>query len=160
MDTTSLSGLIKHTEVELMENGISLQVSPKWVVQGEDHLSYTTMIRLVECCREYHWRRDVLDFFEKPWLDSTTKSIMGDFKKPVHVHEKIDIIYEIEEIRRRGYRLCFIIIDSEHDVCAKVIMVFVFIDSERNEVVEPPRFFLEHLAQLRNTYVNRPEGCG
>ena len=89
MEPTVLENFIQNENVELLPDGIRVIVNPAWIVAGEDRLSYTTMIRLVEYCREHHWKTDVLSS-EKDKMDILSSSfirqfICGSEDKPVSI---------------------------------------------------------------------------
>ncbi len=139
MDTTSLSQLRAETAVTILPDGLVVVAAPSWVIPGEDRLSYTTIIRLVECCREHHWNQDVLSYAGNHNIDSITKSVTCEFTKPIDVGASISIVYRIMDIRTRGYSLQFTISYAHSgEIAALVDMVCVFFDPSRREVQAPP----------------------
>src|SRR6266516_3668425 len=107
MDPTSLNDLINEEEVIFIPNGMKVTVKSSWILEDEDHLSYTTIIRLAECCREYHWNRDILSISENKSIDSITRSLSCDFLKPILVGSNISITYQVIKVQKKSYSLRF-----------------------------------------------------
>jgi len=140
MDTTSLETILKENpEILLLDDGMRLRANPAWVVPNETKLSYTTIIRLIECCREYHWKKDIEPQIIDIQLDSTCRFVKCDFFHPINVNEAVDIIYYVNEIRTRSYLLHFLVEDSNRTVTfAEIELILVFWDLQKNEPVIIP----------------------
>src|SRR5438067_7182998 len=105
MDPTSLSSLLDETGVTFTSNGLIVVIQHSWILAGENRLSYTTLLRLIECCREHHWNTDIMPEAKDRSIDSITRSISGSFIRPIIVGDTISITYRVVEIRRRAYIL-------------------------------------------------------
>ncbi|HKT40506.1 MAG TPA: hypothetical protein VJR48_19190, partial [Ktedonobacterales bacterium] len=75
MQPTTLEGLLAEGGVRCFAGGLEVEVQRAWIVAGEDRLAYTAIVRLVECCREWHWQSDILPHAGGALLDSITKSL-------------------------------------------------------------------------------------
>lgn len=147
MEPTVLENFIQNENVELLPDGIRVIVNPAWIVAGEDRLSYTTMIRLVEYCREHHWKTDVLSSEKDKNVDSITKKIEATFEKPINVGEQINISYKINRLGNSSYTLKFEISDAIRidTRFATVFLICVFYDSIRQEKINIPQTVRENL---------------
>lgn len=149
MRPTTLAELVRQSDVAPDARGLKLLVPKSWIVEGEDRLSYTTILRLVECCREHHWQTDI-----KPWsgcitVDSICRTAMADFREAVHVGAKISITYKVIEVGTKSYALEFTVHDDvTRSVCAIVRIVSVFYDPVRRRSIVPPMSVREHLSGL------------
>ena len=144
MKPITLKELKQQYEIDFTGNGLELEIVAKWVVDGEDRLSYTSLIRLIECCREYHWETDINSLIEKHELDSITKTISVEFSKPIFIGNRIAITYRIIEVRNRGYSLGFQIDNiTLKNVSAQCYMVSVFYNPLTHSVTSPPINLLE-----------------
>lgn len=148
MEPTTLQQLIEAGCITDLYHGIAIQTQTKWVVEGETRLSYTTLTRLVECCREYHWQTDILNSSATP-LDSICKSLDAEFLQPVPVATRIAIHYEVKQVRKKGYELRFEIRSiDQHTLYAIFNIVSVFYSPETNQAVIPPESVRDKLAGL------------
>jgi acyl-CoA thioesterase FadM len=102
-------------------------------------------VRLIECCREYHWERDVAPLAGKNMLDSISKSLHAEFKRPIMIDSVICIRYDIIEVARKSYRLRFEVIDGEQHQYCNFHLVSVFYDSARKRSCMPPMIVLRQL---------------
>lgn len=144
-----LVDLLTETNVSTFAGGLRIIPDQGWVVEGENRLSYTTLTRLIECCREYHWREDIQKLSSETDLDSITKSISASFFHPVLVGNTILIFYEVKEVRRKGYLVKFFITNDEKSIVyAEYSLVFVFYSTLLSIVIEPPREVFEKLNLL------------
>jgi len=151
METTSLVKLIEEDGAVCIPSGLKVTVYPSWIVEGEDRLSYTTLVRLIECCREHHWQTDVLPQVQGVQLDSICKSIAATFTKPVLVGRVISITYEVTAVREKGYSLRFSVYDAvEQTLCAEVDLVLVFYDPVAHQPISPPATVFNYLVSVRN----------
>lgn len=148
MEMTTLDWLLGQGGVDLLDDGLAFTVHPSWIVPGEDRLSYTTLIRLVECCREHHWIKDVLPKAEGIIVDSTIKSIAGEFTRSILVGSAALMKYEIADVRSKGYSLRFqVYIRDSFEVVARFCLVSIFIDDSQHQAVFPPPDVLEYLVK-------------
>jgi acyl-CoA thioesterase FadM len=145
MNPTTLKALLIDTDVRPTAEGLHGVARPTWIVEGEDRLSYTTLVRLVECCREHHWNTDILPCPGAQTLDSITKSLAAEFLHPVRVGSVFTIIYRIIEVRTRSYSLRFDIIAQPDVLCARFDVVCVFYDPAVGQPVAPPPAIRQHL---------------
>jgi len=131
MDITSLANLLReNTNVLRLSDGLRLVSEAAWVVSGETKLSYTTLIRLVECCREHHWEKDIRpQLNDNNNIDATCKDVQARFIQPVKVGQ--------------------IILDNKRLIqFAEVELVMVFIDAKDGNVVYPSAHIISRLQQL------------
>ncbi len=139
MDTTSLEQLKKEVLIEYDENEMVLVAQPTWVIPGEDRLSYTTIVRLVECCREYHWQKDVLHNSMNASLDSIVKYVECNFDHPILIGEKIAISYQIVDVKVRSYKTRFqVTLVDLAKLSAEATLVSVFYDTKAHKALEIP----------------------
>lgn len=146
MQPTTLAGLLAEGDVRQFAGGLEVVVQRAWIVAGEDRLAYTAIVRLVECCREWHWQSDILPHTGGAPLDSITKSFTAAFTHPIALGSALRITYQVAAVRPRSYQLRFTL--ATHDPnqppeqparqCATLDMVSVFYDPARDAVAEPP----------------------
>jgi acyl-CoA thioesterase FadM len=149
MDTTTLKSLLKSGNVTCSPEGLRVTVNPKWIVEGEDRLSYTTLIRLVECCRELHWNSDILIHTKGTMIDSVTKLIRGDFLHPILPGNIVSITYHVTAVRQKSYELRFDVQNvANGTLCATFNIVSVFYDPILHEASVPPKEVLDYLCNL------------
>lgn len=127
MDTTTFFSLKSQTNVYEKENGIDVFIPSRWVVDGENRVSYTTIIRLVECCREFHWKKDIECINDQ--IDSICGTINCKFLKPIESNAVIKIRYYLIDISEKKYILEFKVIDSMKNVCCIIRMTLFFFDA-------------------------------
>ena len=160
METTSLDALMREDGVSVVPGGLCLVVLPAWIVAGEERLSYTTFVRLVECCREHHWRTDVLPHAGVASIDSITKSFTCRFLAPMLAYAAISISWRVMDVRAKGYTLHFQARDvASETTCAECDMVSVFYDVARWIPAAPPpavRARLESLMASAEASATRP----
>src|SRR5262249_14006089 len=69
----------------------------------EDHLSYTTLTRLAECCREHYWATAIVPAAAGIPLDAIARELQARFHRPVFAGAKIWIACRVHAVRsRRG----------------------------------------------------------
>jgi acyl-CoA thioesterase FadM len=159
MEITTLTDLLRDGSTKAMPNGLSVHVSPSMIISGEDRLSYTTVVRLVECCRELHWQKDILSYHKQNQLDSICKSITADFNRPILLGSDILITYAITEIRGKSYCLRFRIAERGSEFDSAVIeIVCVFYNPLTRTAVKPPPLILNRLAELRTSATSMQDG--
>jgi acyl-CoA thioesterase FadM len=146
MQPTTLTGLLAEGGVRTFTGGLEAVVQRVWIVADEDRLAYTAIVRLVECCREWHWQSDILPHAGGAPLDSITKSIQGEFVRPIAVGSLLRITHQVIAVRSRSYQLRFQLatLDPEQ-LCATLEMVSVFYDPARAVVAEPPSQVMDYL---------------
>lgn len=150
MQPTTLRHLISVTKINSFNYGLEIQTQSSWVVPGESHLSYTTLTRLVECCREHHWQSDVVPYIASPSLDSICKSINARFLEPVPVSAIIKILYKVNQVRNKGYELLFRICNvNQQNIFAIYNIVLVFYDTKTNKITAIPDSARSKLTELR-----------
>lgn len=143
--------------VRCKQSGLDVTIPPSWIVEGEDRLSYTTIVRLIECCREYHWKKDILSKINKrkSHLDSICRSLSCEFIKPILVRSTIAISYCITEVRRKSYSLKFEVRNTiDRELCAEFSLVSVFYDPVTHKSLVPPPLILDYLYMLCSKEVN------
>lgn len=149
MEPTTLAGLIATPSVEMTPKGIRVDVLDSWIVPGENRLSYASAIRLAECCREYHWRRDLAVL--APSLDSIVVRCDANFTNPVIVGTRIQLLYAVTRINGRSYE-CTITIGpagcAGSTCLARVVLTNVFYDADSQEAIDPPPRVVEALQSL------------
>lgn len=149
MDITSLSRLLEEGGVTYNSDGLTVTIHPSWIIEGEDRLSYTTLVRLVECCREHHWNIDILSRAEGVPVDSICKSITGQFVSAIPVGSMVSITYRVAGVRRKGYSLKFEVRDAaDGTLRAEFELVSVFFDPVACKAVAPPVSVYTYLFSL------------
>jgi acyl-CoA thioesterase FadM len=139
LDVTSFKKLAEEEKVILHSDGIVVTARREWIIEGEDRLSYTTLIRLIECCREYHWQKDILPLTSDKSVDSICKILTCNFANPISVGSLIFVKYQIISVRRRSYTIRFKVYDTKNDMlCANCDMVCVFYDPRLQKSTFPP----------------------
>lgn len=151
MEPTSLDSLLQTGKVKLVARGLEITVSWDWIIFGENRLSYTTLTRLVECCREYHWKIDMEPVDKK--LDSTVKVFSAQFDLPVYADSVVYIIYKVGKIGAKSYELLFEIIDKNTtEICANFKLLSVFIDPLIYSSITPSIEIKQVLSNLHQQY--------
>lgn len=149
MDVTSFKKLAKQEKVILHSNGIAVTVRRKWIIEGEDRLSYTILIRLIECCREYHWQKDVLPLTSDKSVDSICKILTCNFVNPISAGSPVFVRYRIVGVRRRSYTIRFEVYDTSNNMlCANCDMVSVFYDPQLKKSAFPPDPIIRALSYM------------
>lgn len=149
MQPTTLDGLLAEGGVRCFAGGLEVEVRRAWIVAGEDRLAYTAIVRLVECCREWHWQSDILPHAGGAPLDSITKSFTGEFTHPIALGSLLRITHQVIDARPRSYRLRFELTTLQPEqLCATLEMVSVFYDPAREAVAEPPPAVAAYLRSL------------
>jgi acyl-CoA thioesterase FadM len=154
VNPTSLSHLIKDAAAVCCPNGLLIRVQPTWAIAGEKRLSYTTILRLIECCREHHWNEDIATRQDGGSLDSIARNLDADFRKPVAVPSTIGICYRVSAVGRKSYTLTFEVLSTDGTVTAEASLVSVFFDSTTQSAVLPPRGVLKGLQYMKDSVSN------
>lgn len=157
METTTFARLMQTGCVVSDQNGLTLTIPSSWIIKGENRLSYTTLVRLIECCREYHWQTDILpNTKNNVSLDSICKSLYGEFINPILVGSVVSITYLVTDIRRMGYSLRFEVRNTKtQTLCAKFDFVSVFYDPVTRKPIAPPTSVFDYLYVRCNQEVNK-----
>lgn len=149
MEPTTLEGLLATPGIELISAGFRLVVPDSWIVSGENRLSYASAIRLAECCREYHWKRDL----EKlaPNLDSIVVRCDAKFTNPVILGSHIELLDAVTRVGKRSYECVVTIRPAGGRVFpqyARVELTNVFYDPVSRRSVDPPSNIVDVLRSL------------
>lgn len=146
MQPTTLEGLLAEGGVRCFAGGLEVEVRRAWIVAGEDRLAYTAIVRLVECCREWHWQSDILPHTGGAPLDSITKSFTAEFTHPIALGSLLRITHQVIAVAPRSYQLRFqLATQRPEQQCAMLEMVSVFYDPARAAVAEPPPGVVDYL---------------
>jgi acyl-CoA thioesterase FadM len=151
MDITSLSELRRNTDLHEVGRGFRVRAEPNWVVAGETWLSWTTLTRLAECCRELHWARVVRPLVP-PTIDTTVATVTASFRRPVSVGQMLDLRYRVSRVGMRSYDLD-VTAESETIVRCEMSIrsVFVTLGAPRSSTDIPgavrDALVTEHLAE-------------
>lgn len=150
MDTTSLKNLLDESKtITCLDDGLQLVAEAQWIVNNETKLSYTTIVRLVECCREHHWQKDIKPLLTNSQIDSTCRFLKSDFTHPIEVNQMINIVYNVTAIRDHSYCLQFTIFNDIRTLkYTEVELVMVLINVLSNEPVTPPEKVMQKLNKL------------
>lgn len=124
---------------EITGERIVFNILPTWASQTEKRIGYVGVLRLVECVRELHWRRDVLPLSGSDLIDSITRSLDADFRAPIEVGMRVTGRYSISWCRARSYGLSVgLSCEQEDRDLARVDLVNVFFDPNTNCSTFPP----------------------
>ncbi len=152
MQPTTFAQLNQKGYVLAANYGIFIRVQPTWVISGENHLSYTTLTRLAECCREYHWEKDILPLIYNSNIDSICKSLNAEFIKPVPIESRIFLKYEIGNVKHKSYELNIKILDAnnkkDQEIYAIFNIILVFYSIETLQSVYIPEVIANKLTEL------------
>ena len=122
----------------LPENGYKVKIEKPMIISGESRLSYVTIMRIIENCREIHWEYDIIkNNTDKIQIDSICKNIYVDYFKPITIDTVILVTYKILNVKESSYELLFQITDENHCFCSAK-MVCVLIDSINGQVISFP----------------------
>ncbi len=152
MGPTTLDGLRALCSVIMHEEGLELVVPGAWVVQGEKRLSYVTIARLAECCREYHWLKDIAPLDSH--ADSVVVECRGSFLKPVPPETSIGVYYRVVRVGGRSYDLLVELVDArgQGNLYARVTTTNVFFDADRTASALPAPSILRRLRALMEAH--------
>ena len=141
IEPTSLDRLVLEDGAVLSPRGLRVVVRESWVVPGENRLSYVSLVRLIECCREHHWNVDVVPNAAFTDPDCTLRAMRCEFRAAAHVGHTVAVTYRVARMGTRSYTLDFTI--SREGPAAEVIglaeVVCVFYDAVVGAAVEPCR---------------------
>ncbi len=145
----TLEKLLEYPEIKKLANGLLVIIHSEWVVSGERRMSYTTALKLVECCREYHWIKDVVSKSDTQ-ADSTVRNLSGEFKAPILIGDKVSILYYISNIGNKSYTLKVDLAKRQTYLPqASFSLVNVFLDANGNSTNIPQfaRLSLQNFSQ-------------
>jgi len=149
MEVTTLARLIDEGCVSCAADALTITITPSFIVAGEDRLSYTSLIRLIEGCREYHWQADIAPLIKTTSLDTICRSLTAQFVKVILVGTTVRIEWKITEVRNRAYTVRFDVRDARASyLCAQCDLVSVFYDPQTHAAVTPPKNVLDFLVKL------------
>lgn len=150
MEPTTLVGFLETGAVQVANDGLRFIPRTSWVVDGEDRLSYATIVRLFECCREVHWQRDILPNLEDASpVDTTCTSLSARFLRPIIVGRSFTIRYAVTAISEKRYVLTLTILDiGDNEICAEGVLELAFYDPSARKAVIPPRAISESLQKM------------
>lgn len=151
MDPTRLEDLLAEplAEVRLHEQGMAVRTLASWVVPNEDHLSYTTITRLIECCREHHWAHDLVATADGTPVEAIARDFSATFYQPVPIGVVIDITYEVYTVRSRAYQIRFTVRDAAHRIVyARSLLTCIFYDPSTHHACRAAPELVARLAAL------------
>jgi len=149
MDVISFDSLRNQGNLVLKNDGIIVKAKKSWIIAGEDRLAYTTIIELVECCREYHWQKDINSVIQGESLDSICRKISCDFMKPILSETEVFIKYNVIDVGKKSYSLKLSIFDKFGDhLYADITLISVFYDAISNKSLIPPERVLNKLKSI------------
>ena len=146
LDQTSLDNLLSETDVTFLKNGLHIKTKKEWIVKGENRYSYTSLIRLAECCREYHWKKDILSNYE--YIDSILARCDAKFYKPLKTCKDVEILYTVNDVRNKGYILELNILSIYEINHSKIKLTNIFFDEQKGKAIIPPDSVLSLLRTL------------
>lgn len=145
MQPTTLENFVAEHKISLLPNGLRFEVDRRWIVPGEDRVSYTTLVRLAECCREHHWKKDVTSL--APNLDSILCTLKCRFIMPISPGVVLSICYHVSKVWDDRYLLA---LDIDSNVRhAKIDMTCVFYDPIIRGPLKPPDSVIVALRDLK-----------
>ena len=145
MQPTTLENFMTEHKISLLPNGLRFKVDKRWIVPGEDRVSYTTLVRFVECCREHHWKKDVVSL--APGLDSILCTLKCRFVKPILPGVVLSIRYHVPKVWNDRYLLTFNIeSDTRH---AKIDMTCVIFNPITRSAMPAPDSVIDALRRLQ-----------
>lgn len=150
MEVTSYLNLKKETLVIEKEDGITVFIPSSWVIEGEERVSYTTIIRLIECCREYHWIKDIQSLDRN--LDSICGTINAKFVKTIEINSTVNITYLVKSVLEKKYILEFIITDENGAICSSIDMISFFYNPVKHSSTKIPDDIILLLKNKEYTY--------
>ena len=138
MEPTTLGKLLAEVPVTCEPGVLSLEIPASWIVPGENRLSYTTIIRLIECCREYHWRNDVTS--GRGALDSIVLRCEASFRRVIPSGARVRIAYRVRRVMHKAYELVFSVgsMSASSTGHAHVCLTIGFFDPGKQCLICPP----------------------
>ena len=139
--------LLENGNVELLNNGLTFEIKKNWIIKGENRLSYISIMKLIEYCREYHWEKDFLSIDKT--LDSITKEIHTYFNKPLFCGNTATIQYKIVFIDTYSYVIDFHIYMKEIKT-SEIKMKCVFYNSEMCKIKKVDNLIIQKIKDKLN----------
>ena len=139
--------LSKNQDITLLDNGLTFEIKKDWIIKGENRLSYVSVMKLVEYCREYHWEKDFLSIDNS--LDSITTEIHTYFNKPLLCGKTATILYKISFINTYSYVIDFQIYSSDIEA-SEIKMKCVFYDSELCKIKQVDNLIIQTVKDKLN----------
>lgn len=149
MEPATLQALLAIPSTEIMPDGLRVTIHREWIIPNEDRLSYASAIRLAECCRELHWKRDIREL--APTLDSIVVRCAADFMHPIITGSRIQIRNAITRIGRSCYDCTIEMISvgsTEHILYSVITLTNVFYSHDIRESIKPPTCVVEALGNM------------
>jgi acyl-CoA thioesterase FadM len=125
-----------------------VRVPTDWPIEGEKRIGYVSILRLAECTRELHWRRDMAPLVDMTRLDSITRSVTADFKHPVIADAQIRCGYAVSWLRQRSYGLRITVSEEDGETLALIDLANVFIDPGTVQPINPDERIMAALRLL------------
>jgi acyl-CoA thioesterase FadM len=125
-----------------------VRVPTDWPADGEKRIGYVSILRLVECVRELHWRRDVAPQADMARLDSITKSVTADFAGPIMADAQVGCEYAVTWLRPRSYGLRVSIAAEDGCTLAQVDLASVWVDPGSLQPVVPDQRVTEAMSRI------------
>jgi len=114
-----------------------IRVPTEWPAEGEKRIGYVSILRLAEVTRELHWRRDIAPCADLMRIDTTTRSVSGDFARPIMADTKVLCSYALTWLRSRSYGLRVALSAEGGEPLAHVDLTNVFVDPGTMRPVVP-----------------------
>jgi len=114
-----------------------IRVPTEWPAEGEKRIGYVSILRLAEFTRELHWRRDIAPCVDLMRIDTTTRSVSGDFARPIMADSKVRCSYALTWLSSRSYGLRVTLSAEGGEPLAHVDLTSVFIDPGTMRPVVP-----------------------
>ena len=114
-----------------------IRVPTEWPAEGEKRIGYVSIMRLAELTRELHWRRDIAPHADMMRIDTTTRTVSGDFARPIIADTNVRCSYALTWLRSRSYGLRVTLSAEGGDPLAYVDLTNVFIDPRTMRPVVP-----------------------
>ena len=125
-----------------------VRIPTDWPADGEKRIGYVSILRLVECTRELHWRRDVAPHADTARLDPITKSATADFASPIMADAQVACEYAVTWLRPRSYGLRVKIVDEDGGTLAQVDLASVWVDPGSLRPVVPDQCVTAAMSRL------------
>jgi acyl-CoA thioesterase FadM len=133
----SLADMERSGHVRTEGPDLLVRVPADWPAAGEKRIGYVTIMRLAELTRELHWRRDVEPLADRWRIDSVTKSVTGDFSRPILADTSVRCSYTLAWVRTRSYGLRVDLSGESGEQLAYIDLTSVFIDPATMRPVVP-----------------------
>ncbi len=143
----------------LGDNTIDVVIQPDWTVDDEQQLSYTSLVCLAECLREFHWQRDLGTLAGTDEFNAISRSMSAEFLRPVLIGDRVTLSYALSELGPTSYRfICRVAGDDR--VCAVVEVELVFTRPGLRGRAPAPDHVRRKLAAVGTEAERQPAGPG